>query len=49
MLKNTHIKPITHSSQLSNKPKKMQKRLKNDFDLLLYVENLSKKNQMPGE
>jgi hypothetical protein len=49
MLKNTHTKLITLINQNLNKLKKMPKKLKNDFDLLLYVENLLKKNQRLGE
>ena len=49
MLKNILTKLLTHSNPHSNKPKKMLKGVKNDFDLHLYVENLLKKSQMLGE
>jgi hypothetical protein len=49
MLKNIPIKPHTLTRQILNKLKKMQKNLKNDYGLHPLAENLSKKNQKPGE
>jgi hypothetical protein len=49
MLKNILIKLLTLTKIHSNKPKKMLKGVKNDFDLLPHVENPLKKNQKLGE
>jgi hypothetical protein len=48
MPKNIHTKLRIHSNHHSNRPKKKQKGVKNDFGLHQYVENLSQKNQKLG-